>query len=351
MARQYSELLDRAQNPGAIVQAAIVQRHHFAERLALKAVDVHQARAALDAFAEGAASPDLRDGASRPQRDKLVFVYSGQGTHWPAMALDLMVHPAFRGTLNQCDAFARELAAVSLLEELNRPQETSRLNRADLAQLCIFAVQAALTDTLRHMGLVPDLVIGQSLGELAAAYAAGALSLADAMRVVHARGRLMLPLQGKGSTAQINLPMSEVEDMLSLYRSQVSVAGATGPSVTIVAGETAAVEAMVADMTDREVFARVLSSVDLAFHSPQMDPLMEPLRAALRDIAPQKATVPLYSTVECGLVEGKILAADYWAKNLRNPFRLHESPSRHHDPAHMYVGGNQPSERPEPSPQ
>jgi acyl transferase domain-containing protein len=318
-----------------------VQRHHFAERLALKAVDVHQARAALDAFAEGAASPDRRDGASRPQRDKLVFVYSGQGTHWPAMALDLMVHPAFRGTLNQCDAFARELAAVSLLEELNRPQETSRLNRADLAQLCIFAVQAALTDTLRHMGLVP----------VAAAYSAGALSLADAMRVVHARGRLMLPLQGKGSTAQINLPMSEVEDMLSLYRSQVSVAGATGPSVTIVAGETAAVEAMVADMTDREVFARVLSSVDLAFHSPQMDPLMEPLRAALRDIAPQKATVPLYSTVECGLVEGKILAADYWAEKPQKPFSPPRVASRHYDPAHMYVGGNQPSERPEPSPQ
>jgi acyl transferase domain-containing protein/NADPH:quinone reductase-like Zn-dependent oxidoreductase/short-subunit dehydrogenase len=251
-----------------------------------------------------------------------VFVFSGQGAQWAQMGRALREQePVFADMLRRCDELFRAHADWSLLAELDAERSRSRLDRTEIAQPALFAVEVALAELWRAWGVEPEAVVGHSVGEVAAAYVAGALSLPDAVRVAYHRGRVMQRAHGQGRMASVALPADEVGTEIAGYGEQLTIAAVNSQVATVVAGDHDAVAEMVARWEARGVATRTLP-VEYAFHSRQMEPLRRPLVEALSDITPRPARIPIVSTVTGRPAAGEDFTAEYWGRNIREPVRF-----------------------------
>ena len=198
---------------------------------------------------------------------RIVHAFCGQGSQWPGMAMDLYrTQPLVRDTLDACEALVGEFADWSLLEEIGRSRQ-SLLQRTEIAQPAVFAVQVALSRLWTSWGLAPTAVVGHSVGEIAAAHIAGTLELSDAVRLVVDRGRIMQGATGSGRMTQVQLPADEVRAALRPLGGEVAVAAVNGPNSVVVAGPADAMERAVAHL--KRIGAMCLPlGVDYAFHSP-----------------------------------------------------------------------------------
>ena len=251
---------------------------------------------------------------------KIGFVYSGQGCNWFGMARSLLAEDGvFTQSIDACGAIVRELAGWSIRAELEAPAEQSRLDSTECFQPVLFAIQAALTKQLEHWGIRPFAVAGHSVGEIAAAHAAGILSLEDALRLVQIRGRLMQQASGRGAMAAVALPGDAAARRVD-KGFDLSIAAANGPDASTVSGTPAAVRKLVAELTAEGVFCRELG-VDCAFHSSQMDPYIAPLLAGISGIVHRESRSRFVSTVTGTLAGGvgAVLDAGYWGRNVREP--------------------------------
>lgn len=312
-----------------LAYTAAARRTHHRHRLALVAEGHRQAADQLRGYLSGAARAGsgqgpgavAQGGATRTR--KLVFVCSGQGPRWWPLNPALRDEPAVRATLDECDRLIRAEAGWSLLEQL-WPADTPgagsvRLDRADVGQPALFAVQVALANLWRSWGIVPDAVVGHSLGEVAAAHLSGALSLADAVRVVCHRGRLIRTVAGRGAMAVVELSAADAHDALNGFSKRLAVAAVNAPTSTVLSGDPSAIAEITGRLHDRGVFCRVLESVDFASHGPQMEPLTGELATVLDDLRPGPAELPMYSTVTGEPVGDGALDGQYWARNIRQP--------------------------------
>ena len=249
----------------------------------------------LQALSRGEAAVGTFTGFARPdRRGRLAFVFSGQGSQWLGMGRGLLAgEPVFREALERCDAAIARHASWSLLAQLAADERASRLDAIDVVQPTLFAIAVALAALWRSWGVEPDAVIGHSMGEIAAAHVAGALSLDDAARVICRRSQLLRQISGKGAMAVIDLPRSEAEPALRAHQDRLSIAVTSSPRSTVVSGDPGALEELLAALRARDVFCRRVN-VDVASHSPQIDPLLAPLRAVLDGLAPRDAQVPMY---------------------------------------------------------
>lgn len=325
LARSYRDFT--ADNPQTsladICYTASTKRSHLEHRLACVVRSREELIEYLDTFLEGGSRAGLASGLKpfNQQRSKLAFIFSGQGSHWLSMGTALMKQDrTFRATLQQCDRLLQKLVDWSLLEILADETVESRLNETDVAQPAIFAIQVALAALWHSWGITPDVIVGQSLGEVAAAHVSGALSLEDALRVVVHRSRLMKQVVGKGKTAVVALSPEQAELTITGFEDLVSVAGSNAPSTSVLSGDPEALERILKSLERRDIFCRFLKDVDIAFHSPQMDPLQQELVESLAGIEPQSTSVPVYSTVLNGQIDGSQFDAEYWGRNLREPF-------------------------------
>ncbi len=208
------------------------------------------------------------------------------------------------------------------MAELDEPEASSRLGETEIAQPAIFAIQVALAALWRSWGVVPDAVVGHSVGEIAAAHVAGALSLADAARLVAARGRIMQQATGLGRMASVEVTETEaVEQMVAGASKLLSVAAVNAPRSTVISGDTAALEALLAALSARGIAHRMLP-VNYAFHSAQMDPFASELVASLEGFAHGRPSIPMISTVSGAAVDGSALTAEYWGRNIRRAVRF-----------------------------
>jgi phthiocerol/phenolphthiocerol synthesis type-I polyketide synthase C len=310
------------------------RRSHHEHRLALVAHDRQEVLERLQAFAQGEKRPGLSAGRKALNRKpRVVWVFSGQGPQWWGMGRQLLREPAFRAVVEQCDQLLAPLAGWSLLKEMQAGEAESRLASTEVAQPVLFALQAGLAALWRSWGLAPDAVVGHSLGEVAAAHAAGALSLEDAIQVVYHRGRIMQRATGLGKTAAVELTLEECETLLAEHEGRLSVAAINSPTSLTLSGDPVALEDLVLGLQKRSVYARMLR-VDYAFHSSQMDPFMDELAEALRGIAPKAATVPLFSTVTGRPSDGLEYDAGYWARNIRRTVQFAPAIGRLLDQGH-----------------
>ncbi|SCG59425.1 type I polyketide synthase [Micromonospora halophytica] len=246
-----------------------------------------------------------------------VFVFPGQGAEWPAMGRELLATvPAFRAEAEACDAALRVFTGWSVLEVLTGDSELP-LDRVDVKQPALFTMMVSLAALWRSYGVEPAAVVGHSQGEIAAAYVAGGLTLADAARIVALRSLAWLELTGRGGMASLLLPAEEAAARLTRWGDRLSVAAVNGPASCAVAGDPQACDELVAECAAEGIRARRIPGVDTAGHSAQVDVLRDRLLADLAPVAPQAGHVPLYSTVTGAELDMTTMDSRYWYRNIR----------------------------------
>ena len=299
--------------------SALARRSHHPCRLAVVGSTPASMRENLQAILDGQTRFGTNLGRAEAARnvERPVFVFSGMGQQWPRMGRRLLEHEEpFRAVVQACEAELAGHIDWSLSDVLSRG--TLPIDRTEIAQVAIFAVQIGLYALWRDFGVEPGAVVGHSVGEVAAAHVAGALSLSDALMVVLHRSRLQAATAGHGRMLAVGLGPEDVQPWLHGHEADVSIAAVNSPRSVTLAGDNLVLDAIAAHLTQASHFNRFLK-VEVPYHSPLMEPLMEPLRAALARLRPERAKLKLLSTVTGELVDGPELNADYWAQNIRRP--------------------------------
>ncbi|MDM1913407.1 SDR family NAD(P)-dependent oxidoreductase [Mycobacteroides abscessus] len=263
---------------------------------------------------EAAPPRALVEGISDP-----VFVFSGMGPQWWGMARALLERPGiFRDAAAEIDEVFQEISGWSVIAELLRPQADSRVSRTEIAQPANFLVQSALAKHLQQFGIRPTAVVGHSVGEVAAAYVSGALSLRDAATVSFHRSRLQAKTAGSGGMLAVGLDAEEAQRRAARFGSAVCVAAINSTAATTLSGDSAALQTLHDELAGDGIFARMLH-VEVPYHSQLMDPILGELATALAGLTPRKAAVPVYSTVTGEKMHSAAFAEpDYWCKNVRD---------------------------------
>ncbi|MFN7984380.1 MAG: type I polyketide synthase [Vicinamibacterales bacterium] len=257
-------------------------------------------------------------------RPKIAFVLPGQGGQWLGMARELMDRePVFLDVLERCDRAAAPFIAWSIVEQLRTEPDAPgyRLAGIDVIQPVLVAVAIAYAAWLESNGVHPDAVVGHSMGEVAAAYLAGALDLDQAMRVICRRSALMQRTSGQGAMALVELSIDAARARIAGREAELSVAVNNAPRSSVISGRPDAVRAVMDELERDGVFTRLVK-VDVASHSPQMDPVARELSAELTDMASRAPTRAIYSTVFGRRVDGDAFGGGYWARNLREPVQF-----------------------------
>ncbi|MGW0533938.1 acyltransferase domain-containing protein [Streptomyces sp. NPDC003032] len=301
------------------------RRTHHNQRIALFARNRQDVLDGLARVAAGQPHPDVVTGTVAGNSDRRVaLVFSGGGTQWVGMGRELMrSHAGFRTWMNACDAAVRAAGGCSVLDELAAPADRARFEEMDFQQPVLFALQVSLAKVWLGLGIQPTAVVGHSLGEVAAACVAGALSLEDAARVVVARSHLLERVAAPGAMISVDLPEEELLPRLAPYAEHAAVAVVNSPTSAAVSGSPEAVDALEADLRREGISTRRIR-VERPVHSPGMDPLIQPLRELIDGIIPLTNTIPFRSTALADTVN-PVADADYWVHNLRNQVRFAET--------------------------
>lgn len=277
---------------------------------------------ALDAAAEGVSTPETISGEARPGASpRIVYLFTGQGAQFPGMAHELYeTDPEFREVLDRCSAMLKDTLSVSLIDAVYPPDGMeSPIHQTAWTQPALFALEVALAQRWMHWGLVPDVVIGHSIGELAAACVAGAFSLETGLELAALRGRLMQSLPDSGAMTAIFADRETVAQTLRGHEAHVVIATYNGPNLQVISGEREAVAAATAKFAQRGIRTEPLT-VSHAFHSPLMDPILDAFEQGARQFAFAPLRVPLVSNRGGALLPaGTVLDARYWREQVRNP--------------------------------
>ncbi|MET8912757.1 acyltransferase domain-containing protein, partial [Micromonospora sp. NPDC004551] len=288
-------------------------RAHHPYRQVAVAADRENALAAL------AADQPTSTGDGTP---KVVFVFPGQGSQWPGMALDLLdSSPVFRDRMRECAAELARLVDWQPEEVLRGAPGAPPMDRVDVVQPLLFSVMVSLAEVWRSGGVRPDAVIGHSQGEIAAACVAGALTLPDALRLIVARSRGLLALSGLGGMVSVPLSAADTERLIAPWGDALTVAALNGAAVTVVSGDADAVTELLATCAERDIRARQVA-VDYASHCRHVDAVRDDLTAALGTVQAHPTRVAFHSTVTGAPIDTTELDAGYWFRNLREPVRL-----------------------------
>ena len=305
-----------------IAYAAAYRRDRLEKRLALAVAAPAETAEKLAAFAQGGASDGIVLEEALPQGGGIAFVYSGNGAQWVGMGRRLLAESArFAELLADLDQRMLPVAGFSLLAELQAGNEVARLDDTVVAQPLLFAIQVAITLLLKEQGIEPAAVAGHSVGEVAAAWAGGALDLDAAIRVIFARSRAQGQTRGIGRMAAVGLSASAMQGVLAELGDEldVAIAGINSPNNITLSGSLADLQRVQAHLAAKGTFFRLLD-LDYAFHSRQMDPIQESLLESLAGLKSTSSNhITFVSTVTGAVLDGDQLGADYWWRNVREP--------------------------------
>ena len=323
MAERYRALLSRFEAPLAydVAHAAATRRQQHEYRLAVFGRDAVELAQRLESFTTTAGHADgVVSGRTVARPAKLALVFSGNGSQWPGMGRRLLAtDPVFGRHVQKVDEWLRPLAGFSVMKEL--AANPGRLSLTEIAQPLLFALQVGLFETLIARGLCVDAVLGHSVGEVAAAYAAGAFNLEQAVRVIHERSAAQGLTRGHGRMAAIGLGLAEAQAEISRYEGEIEIAAVNSPASVTLSGSLPALEQVNAQLDRRGVFCRILD-LDYAFHGRTMDRVRESLVQGLAGLEPAPLSRPFVSTVTGSMLEGKALGAQYWWENVRSRVRF-----------------------------
>ena len=325
-AGRYAEWLSRHPEVdwSAVVSTAALHRTQFTSRASVSARDASEAVEALRALGEGRSHAAVSVGEAKGERNgKLAFLFTGQGAQQLGMGRALLEScAAFRAAFEEACSHFDELLDMPLRVVLfaeEGSEAAAKLDETAYAQPALFAVEVALFRQLEQWGVAPDILLGHSIGELAAAHVSGVWSLKEACRVVAARGRLMQALPAGG--AMVALEASEVE-VQALLADGVEIAGLNGPRSTVISGDEAAVVALAEQFRGKGRRTNRLQ-VSHAFHSKRMEPMLDEFRKVVSSVSYGTPQLPIVSNVTGRLATSEELcSAEYWVRQVRSPVRF-----------------------------
>ncbi|MGP3688927.1 type I polyketide synthase [Streptomyces sp. IBSNAI002] len=304
-----------------VAGSLLSDRALLGDRAVVVAGTNEEALAGLQALARGenAAGAVSGSAAGSSKPGKVVWVFPGQGSQWAGMGRELLdASPVFAERIAECAAALAPFVDWSLIDVLRGDADPGLIERVDVLQPASFAVMVGLAAVWTSVGVKPDVVLGHSQGEIAAACVAGALSLQDAARVVALRSQAIAKdLAGRGGMASVALSEAEAVVRIQAWADRVEVAAVNGPSSVVVAGDAEALDEALEALSAEGVRVRRVA-VDYASHTRHVEAIREALAETLAGIGAQAPQVPFYSTVTGSWVEdADVLDGDYWYRNLR----------------------------------
>lgn len=325
-AQRYSDYL--RQQPtialADVCHTAATGRQHFAHRLALVVTSNNEAVQQLTTLVQ--AATELGGNKWPP---KVAFLFTGQGSQYVGMGRELYASsPTFRGVLDRCDAILQEYLGESLLAvlypetiEAGNLAVYNRLDDTTYTQPALFALEYALAMLWQSWGIQPDLLIGHSVGELAAACVAGVFSLEDGLRLIAARGHLMSALPQDGEMLSVMADEAVVRQAIAPYSSEVSIAAVNSPRSIVIAGKRTALLEIQANWVKTGVKVRKLK-VSHAFHSPLMEPMLAAFHQVASTITYHKPKRRLIANLTGKVAGDEIATPDYWVRHIREAVRF-----------------------------
>jgi len=306
---------------GEVAYSLATTRSHFRRRLVVMAKD----KAAL---LEGLGSvSSALPATNHVVQPRLAMLFTGQGSQVAGMGKDLYeVYPVFRDTLDEITSHFTELETplIHVMQAASGGNTAALLQRTDFAQPALFALEVALWRLWKSWGVQPDLALGHSVGELAAAHVTGVLDLADACRLVAARGRLMQAVSSRGSMISLEAGAEEVTRAIQVLGlvSKVDIAGHNTPTQTVASGDSDAIEAVAVHFTAQGRKMKLLD-VSHAFHSHHMDNMLAAFQAVAETVRFHPPRLPVVSSLTGKLAAtGELERADYWVRQARGTVRF-----------------------------
>jgi phthiocerol/phenolphthiocerol synthesis type-I polyketide synthase C len=310
-----------------LLRAAARRRDHHPHRLVAIGRDTEATAELLGAFLDGGASPEIVAGTAVAE-GKLAFVFSGNGAQFALMGRQVhRANAVFRKALAAVDRELSPWLGWSAAELIETGVDAEQVARADIAQPLLFAIQIGIVEALRECGVEASGHVGHSVGEIAAAWAAGALSLADAARVVVWRSRHQQRTRGKGRMIALALAPDAARALLAELDSRAEIAAFNGSRALTVSGPSREIERIEAEARRRGLWCRALD-LDFAFHSREMEPIRAELLTSLAGLSSGRPSTRLLSTVTGTYVDGEILGPEHWWRNIRHPVRFAEAADR-----------------------
>jgi len=326
-AEQYHDFL-KQQSPQAfydVAYSAVHYRDNMEKGLALNPSSFESLLESLLAFSQGEFPADIVLGDALKTDGQIAFVYSGNGAQWAGMCKPLMTQsPRFVEILNEVDAVLKPIAGFSVIDELMVDKTASRLEDTVVAQPLLFAIQVAVTILLKEQGVEPKAVTGHSVGEVAAAWAAGVFDLKQAAHLICARSTAQALTQGAGRMAAVSVSEAEMIAILAEYDNalDIEIAGINSPQNITLSGKLADLKLIQKRLKAVGTFFKLLD-IDYAFHSRHMDAIHDTLKKSLADLRPSPTkNITFVSAITGSVVKGAQLNADYWWKNVRQPVQF-----------------------------
>lgn len=329
MASAYAQALqtDDSKALADFCWTANTHRSVFSQRLAVTASSKIELATQLAAFADGLSSTVLTGSRSETQGVKTAFLFTGQGSQYIGMGRELYeTQPTFREDLSLCDKLLQPYLQHGLLGVLfaERPSDSAEpelINETAYTQPALFALEYALAKLWLSFGVQPEVMIGHSVGEYAAACIAGVFNLEDGLRLIAARGRLMQALPHDGGMLAVKAEESRVAAAIQPYAATVSLAASNGPQSVVISGELLALQALAEQFKQAGVETRPLT-VSHAFHSPLMEPMLAEFAEVAKSISYHAPKIGLVSNLTGRLVTTEISRPEYWVQHVREAVRF-----------------------------
>jgi acyl transferase domain-containing protein len=323
IAEEYADMLTGAAPARLrdVCFSASVRRTHHDYRLAVVGADSRSMADTLRSFGSGGRPRPLAGGRGRAvESPRVVFVFPGHSTQWIDKKWELLnlASPTFMRTLHAC---ARAIEAEQGWSPIDALRDDRLPATLDKIQPTIWAIQVAIAALWRAWGIEPDLIIGHSMGEVAAATASGALTLRDGAAVICRRSRLLEEHRGDGAMWAVQLGEQDAQEAIREFGADVCVGVINSDHFCVLSGTSDALARAVEPLRKRGVFCRQIQA-GYASHAPQVEAFRPDLLAGLADVRPRSGRVPIHSTVWDREVDGADFTADYWMANLRLPVRF-----------------------------
>ncbi|AFM19068.1 polyketide synthase family protein [Mycolicibacterium chubuense NBB4] len=296
------------------------RRSHLTHREVLIVDSLEDARSQLESLAADTRVPAGRTSAPAT---KLAFVCTGMGPQWWRMCRGLLdAYPVFADSIARSDEALSRYTDWSLIDELRRDENDSRMGETEVAQPANFAIQVALAEQLRHFGVTADAVIGHSAGEVAAHHLAGLLTFEQSIRVTHHRSRLQQRTSGLGRMLAVGLGADSLATVLDRRAfdeigRRVSIAAINSPFAVTIGGDPEILDDIARQLGEAQIFHRYLAGT-VPYHTHFMDTVRDDLHHALEGLSSGPASIPLYSTVTGERLSGYSAGAAYWWQNTRS---------------------------------